>query len=566
MRTSVSCALPGRQLCAKGVDSFSAMKSGFNVTKLILILVVTVGMVWSPSPGLAGQLPVYMTFDVHVDPVGNGLPFVGKQAVYQERTDNITWVLDQTESLDIPISFLSSGWYMEMLVDEGSSSEGAAVVRQLYDRGGQIGSHSHSEYRAGSFNWPSLTGSPDLSDSRTSWQDNIDWVNLGIETAFGGSPPRPVEEINNIKGAHLPKTEADYHTLMEEFGFRVREPGPEEDYYGYYGHHIWNPYRPATENTMAEDLSAPFVQVVSGPVIGKAGIHHGTLQDMTAESVKRQFLQLYVNWRHADRTDAPEKIWAWGWGAHAHDFSPGSDSRTDLLDVLGWLEEHFLDRVESTGSQAMLFATQVQTGEAYETWEADHPGESSFSFESLTVDWDEYPYLAPVATAMRDYLWEADLDLGSDVDAFQLDKSGEDAVVLWRESGLSSVDLSGVFSTTVDVLGLETGEVYGMQVNAANVFVSDEPLFVSRHRATVPEPDPRGLLVLAAGLLLAAPPRFEWAFPMIRRRTAGCTSVFSPHATGHLICQFDGCLRPIRKLSAARLNRHSVLDAGSGTD
>ncbi|MBP60687.1 MAG: hypothetical protein CMJ62_04095 [Planctomycetaceae bacterium] len=505
MSTSRPYTFPGRQLCANGVVAFPAMKCISDMTKVLLILAIPIGFVWTPSQGLAAQLPVYLTFDVHVDPVGNGLPFTGRQAVYQERTDNIVWVLDQTESLDIPISFLSAGWYMEMLVDEGASGEGAAVLEQLYDRGGQIGSHSHAEYQAGSFDWPSFTGTPTLSESRRSWQDNIDWVNRGIETAFGGSPPRPVEEINNIKGAHLPKTEADYHTLMDEFGFRVREPGPEEDYYGYYGHHIWNPFRPATENAMAEDLSAPFVQVVSGPVIGKESIHHGTLQDMTAESVKRQFLQLYINWRHADRSGAPEKVWAWGWGGHAHDFSPGSDSRTDLLDVLGWLEEHFRDRVEPTGSQAMLYATEVQTGEAYEAWETDHPGESSFSFESLSVDWDEYPYLAPVATAMRDYLWEADLELGADIDAFQLDKSGDEVVVLWRESGFSSVDLSEVFSTTVDVLGLETGVVYGSEVNAANVLVGGEPLFVSRHRSTVPEPCSWGLLALAAGLALATP-------------------------------------------------------------
>ncbi len=506
MNLSRTCTLPGRQLCANRTVALSSLEPVSNMTKVFLLLAALIGFARTPSLGVAAQLPVYLTFDVHVDPVGNGLPFSGKYAIYQERTDNIAWVLEQTESLDIPISFLSGGWYMEMLVDEGSSGEGASVLMELYDRGGQIGSHSHAEYQVGSFDWPSLTGTPTLSESRRSWQDNIDWVNRGIETAFGGSPPRPVEEINNVKGAHLPKTEADYHTLMEEFGFRVREPGPEEDYYGYYGHHIWNPFRPATENAMAEDLSAPFVQVVSGPVIGKASIHHGTLQDMTAEAVKRQFLQLYINWRHADRSGAPEKIWAWGWGGHAHDFSAGSDSRTDLLDVLGWLEEHFGDRVGSSGTQAMLYATQAQTGEAYEAWEMDHSGESSFSFESLSVDWEEYPYLAPVSTAMRDYLWEADLELGADVDAFQLDKSGDDAVVLWREAGVSTVDLSGVFSTTVDVLGLETGVVHGSKVNAANVLVQGEPLFVTRHRSIVPEPCSWGLLALAAGLLFAIRP------------------------------------------------------------
>ena len=76
-------------------------------------------------------------------------------------------------------------------------------------------------------------------------------------------------------------------------------------------------------NRLPWDLSAPFVQPTQGPVIGKAAIHHGVFQDMTASAVKRQFLQLYVNWRHRDRTGAPGKIWCWGWAGHAHDFDPG---------------------------------------------------------------------------------------------------------------------------------------------------------------------------------------------------------------------------------------------------
>lgn len=462
------------------MDTFSIAAAWPNLSLEILTLITIVIWGGSPAVGLAGQSPIYITFDVHVDPVSNGIPLSAKQNVYQERTDNIAWVLDQTESLDVDISFLSSGWYMEILADEGPRGDGAKVLRQLYARGGQIGSHSHNEYQAGPFDWPSYTGSPTLEDSRKSWQDNIYWVNEGIKTAFWGNPPVPVAEINNIKGAHLPKTETDFHTLMEEFGIEVREPGPEEDYYGYYGHHIWNPYRPSTANAMSEDLSGPFVQVVSGPVIGKAGIHHGTLQDMTAESIKRQFLQLYINWRHAERTGAAEKVWTWGWGGHAHDFSTGSDSRTDLVDVLDWLEDNFRNRVEPSGTQVMEYATHMQTAEVYELWEADHPMESSFLFDSLAVDWDEYPYLAPVAITMKDFLWEADLDLSVDVDAFQLAKSGDDAVVAWRELGPDHVDLSGVFSTTVGVLGLETGDVYALSVDPANLLVGEEPLFIAK--------------------------------------------------------------------------------------
>ena len=476
---SITCFLcgPSSQHVSVGTVSLAARWSKLPLRILMMVVVACFG--WDLSLGLAGQSPIYITFDLHVDPVSNGFPLSGKQNTYQERTGNMAWVLDQTETLDIPMSFLSSGWYMEMLVDEGPSGDGAKVLRRLYHTGAQIGSHNHAEHRVGVFDWPSFSGTPNLIESRKTWQDNIYWVNQGIATAFWGNPPKPVSEINNIKGSHLPKTEADYHTLMEEFGIGVREPGPEEDYYGYYGHHIWNPYRPAVDNAMAEDLSASFVQVVSGPVIGIAGIHHGILQDMTAASIKQQFLQLYINRRYADRTGAPEKVWTWGWGGHAHDFSSGSDSRTDLVDVLDWLENNFRDRVEPNGSQAMEYKTHMQTAEIYETWEVANPGVSSFSFDSLSVDWDEYPYLVPVAVAMKDYLWEADLDLADDVEAYQLEKSGDDAVVAWNDVATSEVDLSDVFLTNVGVLGLETGSVYGLSVDAANVLVAQEPLFIA---------------------------------------------------------------------------------------
>jgi len=317
------------------------------------------------------QGPINLHFDLHVDPLPQ-VPLPQKRAVYELRTDNIEWVLDQTEPLGVAIAFLSVGEYGELVIDEGPGGDGSLALQRLYATGGQIGSHSHREWRVAPFSWPDVPPDPTLDQCRQSWQDNVDWVNAAVTFAFGGSPPDDLAAINAVKGAHLPPTEPGYHALMAEFGLEVREPGPEEDYYGWYDHHIWHPFRPSETNYMGEDLSAPFVQVTQGSVIGLAQVHHGVFQDMTAANVKRQLLQLYVNWRWRDRTGQPEKVWCWGWGSHAKDFDPGSASRDALLEVLPWLESRFAHRVEPTGSRAMHWSTHQQTRDDYLAWEAAH--------------------------------------------------------------------------------------------------------------------------------------------------------------------------------------------------
>ena len=448
-------------------------------------------IICSPGAQLADaqtQGPIHLIFDMHCDPIPNGLSVPQKVAIYEERVANMNWVLDQTEPLGVEISYLSSGLFMELLVGGGSGGVGSVALRRLYNSGAQIASHSHSDYRAGVLQWPNLAPGATLEDERGVWQDNIDWVNQGILTAYGGTPPEALDLINNVRGSHVPSNEADYHTLMGEFGMTVREPGAEEDYYGWYSHHIWHPFRPSATNYMAEDFGTSFVQVTQGSVIGKAALHHGVFQDMTAGSVKRQFLQLYLNWRYADRTGQPEKVWSWGWGSHAHDFDLDQASRAALVDVLPWIDAHFASRVEPTGSRVMQWDTQRGTADAFLAWETAHPGVSSFSFDSLTVDWNEYPWLRPVAEELAGFLWSADISLGAGVEAFEFIEGGVKAVLVWRESGSSSVDVSALVGPDVRVVGLETGSLLG--TDPTDVTVAQEPVLITERDAGCPTPMP----------------------------------------------------------------------------
>lgn len=430
-----------------------------------------------PAARAQGQDPIRIQCDLHCDPISNPLPLAQKRATYQLWVSNLDWVLDQTDPLGVPVSFLSGGQFMEFVADEGSGGPGALLLQRIYASGQQIAAHSHAEYRNAPFDWPSFPQGATLQQSQQSWADDLQWVDQAILTAFAGSPPEPLALIHGVKGAHLPTSEPDYHTLMQTFGIPVRQPGPEEGFYALFGHHVWNPYRPSPANALAEDLTASFVQVTAGPVIGKAGTHGPTWQDMRAPAVKRQFLQLYVNWRHRDRLGLPRKTWCWGWAGHASDFGPGSPSRTDLQDVLAWLDAHFAGRVEPTGSTAMVWDTHRGTGAAYRAWEAAHPGVSSFSYAPAGISWAAYPYLRAVAEEMDGFDWKADLALGPGVEAYLLSKGPLDAVLLWRASGTSVEDLSALVGPAARIVGLETGLWAGTDPSA--VTIGQEPLLVT---------------------------------------------------------------------------------------
>jgi hypothetical protein len=45
------------------------------------------------------QGPIRLVFDMHSDPIPNGLSLPGRVAVYQEWVGNMSWVLDRSEPL-----------------------------------------------------------------------------------------------------------------------------------------------------------------------------------------------------------------------------------------------------------------------------------------------------------------------------------------------------------------------------------------------------------------------------------------------------------------------------------
>lgn len=451
-------------------------RSSKGLRSLALILGLTGGLCAADSGTAQSQPPIHLLFDMHTDP----LPQVAlalKQVVYAEQLANANWVLDQVEPLGVQVSYLAVGEFMEMVTQEGASGAGAELLRRLYAAGGQVGSHSHSEYRRAANDWPSYPSTATFEQARRSWQDNISWVDSALLTALGSPPPQPLGEINAVKGAHLPGNETDYHELMRYFGLEVRQGGPEEDFFGIYDHFIMNPYRPATANPLTEDLAGAFVVSPQGSVIGLDQVHHGVRQNMTTANVKRLFIQVYLNWRYRDRLGLPARTWSFGWGSHTQDFAAGSASRQALVEVAQWLDQHFVGQSGASGSLIARWSTQLASAEEYFAWEGTHPGESSFDCNGTHLDWADYPYLRPVAEELWAAHHEADLDLGADITAWQLSRYGRRLVVAFSDAGPQLRDLSALLTLPCRIVGAESG--LEQPCDPAAVWLDAEPLIVT---------------------------------------------------------------------------------------
>ncbi|MDP6761647.1 MAG: hypothetical protein QF860_02130 [Planctomycetota bacterium] len=412
----------------------------------------------SPPGGPTGQGPIHMVFDYHVDPWDNDLSPAEKWSTYHAWIDNTEWVLDLTESYGVPLGFNASGPFLEMvsLDPAGGGGRGAALLRRIYAGGRQLGSHCHTERKEGPLDWPPYGFGADLAESRRTWQDAIDALHAAILTAFAGAPPEPLSVIADLKEYHVPTDDFRAHKLFREFDMRTRAGKGQGEFLNWYGHHVWWPHRPTPGDALVGDPTAFPTAVAGGRVIGLAP-DENMGQDMTIPNAKRLFLQLYVNWRWADRSGREEAVWNWGFACKPNYADPSDASRPALEEFLAWLDLHFADAVEPTGSAVMTWSTHRDVVEAFEAWELRHPADAAFSHPATGVDWSQYPFLRPVAEELVAFSWAADLDLGGGVTAFGLERAGTDAVLCWRAEGASTVDVSGLLGPSVRAVDLESG-------------------------------------------------------------------------------------------------------------
>lgn len=404
--------------------------------------------------------PIRIVIDIHMDPM-YAYPASIRPQVYQRWMGDTDSLLDIIEPQGAQISFLSCGEFMEYVVDEGASGAGAQFLQRIYSLGGQIGSHSHSERQTGPHQWIATPNSATQQQQAQVWTDNIRWVDQAIQLSLGTPLPAPLREINTVRGSHVPKLEPSYHALMQTHGFLVREGGPEEDFYGLFTHYLYHPYRPSASNVIDEDLNAPFVAVPQGAVIGRVGSHKGVYQDNSIEASKAMFLAELINWRHAERTGQPDKVWVFGHGSHGSDLPQGSATRLAWIELVRWMNAKFIGKTTAGGSTIASYDTQQGVADAYFTWEQQNPGASSHSYPSNVTNWALYPYLRTVAEELAGAKLTDEPTLAAGLETYVFDRAGTPVVALWSDTASGTVDLSAYFTGPVHMRNAETGAFLG---------------------------------------------------------------------------------------------------------
>ncbi len=392
----------------------------------------------------ANPTPIQCIIDVHCDPMAIDIPV--QRAQYEDWVEWVGWGLDVAEANGAQISFLSTGEFMDWVLEDPGTA-GDLIPRLAASGDDFLGTHSHSR----SYDGPIHVWGPTSSDAPYTvlfehWMDHVSRVNQVIATQLGVTAPDEVQSINSARGAHLPSEseEATFRLLAEAFHFGIREQGPDEAFFEHFEHFVWHPYRPDVDNLIEHDPDGPMIISPFGPVLGRIGWHHSVWQDMSYPAVQGRFILELLNWLDEAQFGDTNHVWTTGWAAHCHDLPPGGESHDSWQPMLEWMTMHFVDEPVS-GMQAVEYNSIKGSAAMHEAWESNHPGEVAFSYPHTEANMDAYPWLhAPYA-----YLLGMHVDTAMPPQGLvrwhhmEVPDTAAECYVLWTTSGTSlTVDLS----------------------------------------------------------------------------------------------------------------------------
>jgi hypothetical protein len=427
------------------------------------------------------QGPIHFTAEFHADPLRDEPNATLRRAEYE---DWVQWTNDTLDQIDpaVRVSFLMSGEFAEYVLDDGAGGVGAQLLQRMYALGGHLGVHFHNEYRTGAHAWDVLGGAYTLDDARRCWTDNVEQVDEAARLALGLPSGTDVRDVVNGIGAHVPvNVGPDYYTLMQEFGFRVRQPGPLEIAYEYFSHYPYHPVQSSDTNALVEDRAEHFVTLPAGPGIGRApSWHNGTFADFSLPAAQAMFLVELLNWRHALRNGGDERVWTFGIVTQSQYQEPGHEEEIGWKGMLQWIRAEIEPLETLAGREIVEYASEYEVALEYRDWRVSHPAEVSFSYAATTTDWNEYPWLVAPARELAGARYVARTDLG-DARAFVWEMTladGRSAALCWREGQDAAEDLTAIFGPfSVRIVDVETDTV--TIGPAASVVLGREPVVVT---------------------------------------------------------------------------------------
>lgn len=423
------------------------------------------------------QPTINISMDLHCDPIDQQLTLDQRRTFFRQQLANAAWLMDFVEPYGVKISFLAVGECYEFCTESSEQAACLPLLARLQASGGILGTHSHTEYRRGAHDWPSIPNAytnPAAADVRTVWDTNKQQTDAAIQLALGLTDPAAIAAVNTASESHAQLT--DPNQLMEEYGYTIREGGADQVMANYFSHVPWNPFRPG-QTAIAEDLTTQFVTVPQGMVVGHTGPHLGLWQDGTSNRKKAELLQLYANWKERNRTGAAPKVWSFGWGVHTQDLNDGSDSRLAIMDLIPWLRDEFINKADAAGRPLARFASYIDVRNEYLAWEAQHPGVSSFNCAASATDYANYPYFEWANRYMRFARLDSRVTAAG-ADVFLM-KAGDYSAatpttypfVLASATGSSaSVDLSATLGAgTLRMIKLSDGSITNVPASAVNL-------------------------------------------------------------------------------------------------
>lgn len=431
----------------------------------------------------AQQGSIHVTAELHADPLRDELDPLARRAMYE---DWLGWTNDTLDQIDpaVRVSFLMSGEFAEFVIDDGASGDGAELLRRIHGLGGQLGTHFHEEYRVAEHDWDVLSGSYTLEDARRCWTDNVEMVDDAVRLALGIAAGVDVRFINGVIGTHVPdNVSADFRTLMDEYGFHVRQPGPCEDAYQYFSHYMFHPVQPSDGNALVEVRGVRFVEVPAGAGIGRAGHwHHGVWNDFSLAAAQAQFVLELMNWRHAIRTRAEPKVWSFGIVSQPQYQEPGHEEEIGWKGMLQWIHDEIEPIAALAGREIVEYDTEYGVARDYLAWRRANPAAVSMSYAATTTDWDEYPWLAAAARELAGAHLVERADFGDDrLFVWEMEVAGRSAALCWREGADAAADLSGIFGPfAVRVVDVESDAE--STAGAASVTIGRAPVVVKPRR------------------------------------------------------------------------------------
>jgi len=261
--------------------------------------------------------------------------------------------------------------------------------------------------------------------------------------------------------------------LMKKYGYDIGIGNRPAIALNYFGGIVWNPWRAECTDlegyALKEDKNVGFISIDHRAQIGSTTSHGGV--DSRSDTLKRQFLMLYVEWKYRELRDYEDKVWTWG---VVHHPNYGDRYNDHIEDFFSWLNKYFINKRTPSGNLIAVYSTASEVADQYYEWEKKHPGSSSFNY----VEGDPYPYICEYSKDKllnSEYIGE--VDLGPGIVAFEFrSKNGERFLLVWYNGhGVKNVDVSGIFTGKVYVVNA-VGEKE--EYDSVNVPISEEPMFI----------------------------------------------------------------------------------------